>query len=166
MIVEQQPNPRWGRVDLVQFTQQGNEIGTGVAVGDDLGDAAGMKIETGQQRHRSQPLVFVIPQVAGVLIRRGRQICQTRQSRALPAARLRLPRFFHRRPRWFDTPTPGRARHQPPWRDKSVWISASELILYGPPAGNTNRYFGRLSIGTANDLRIDHTDDAKPPISI
>jgi len=26
MIIEQQPNPRLGRVDLVQFRKQGNEI--------------------------------------------------------------------------------------------------------------------------------------------
>src|SRR6266478_148798 len=84
VVVEQEPNPGGRRVDLVQFTQQSDEVRARVVVADDLGDSTRVKIEAGQQRHRSQPLVFVISKLIGEPIRLWRQIWSRRRKRLNP----------------------------------------------------------------------------------
>ncbi len=49
MVVEQKPNPGLRWIAAVELTEPCDEIRSGMALADDLGDAAGVEIETSQQ---------------------------------------------------------------------------------------------------------------------
>ena len=60
-------------VGAVQF-QESDEISAGVRVAYRFDDPPAVQIQTGQQRHRAQTLILVIPQVTGMPTHYGRAI--------------------------------------------------------------------------------------------
>ncbi len=60
VIVEQQPNAGLRRVDLVQFSQQHDEVCAGVTVPGSFGNPARVKVKAGQQRNCAETFVLVV----------------------------------------------------------------------------------------------------------
>ncbi len=73
VIVEQEANAGLERVDLVQFSQQHDEVCAGVPVPDNFGNPARVKIQTGQQRDCAEAFVLIVAKMARELIRCGRR---------------------------------------------------------------------------------------------
>ena len=74
VIVQHQTECALGGIVAIQVLQQGNELATPMAMFDPRRDMSGLQVERGQNRCRTQPLIFVIAPHGGVLTRYRRQI--------------------------------------------------------------------------------------------
>src|SRR6266566_8828802 len=81
VVVEQEANPCLRRIALVQLVQQGDKVLAGMVVADYFRDSTGVQVESGQQGYRSQPFVFVVPEMTGELPGLGRSVRRCRRQR-------------------------------------------------------------------------------------
>ena len=74
MVVQYQTDLLVLRIGAVQLVQECDEIGAVVRVADGFDDPPAVQIQTGQQGHCAQALIFVVPQVTGMLAHHGRPV--------------------------------------------------------------------------------------------
>ena len=66
MVVQNKPQCLGGGIGGIKFGQELNEVTAFVRIVHNLGDPSGVQIQSSQQRHGTEALVFVVPEMTGM----------------------------------------------------------------------------------------------------